>query len=56
MNPQSIPAVKQMIRSISFSETQPLVEEILKINSAEQVFKLLRDTYWDVLPKVDHPR
>jgi phosphotransferase system enzyme I (PtsI) len=49
MNPQAIPTIKQMIRSIKISDTKPLVEEALKLRSAEKVFALLRDTYGDVL-------
>jgi len=49
MNPQAIPTIKQMIRSIKISDTKPLVEEALKLRSAEKVFALLRDTYGDIL-------
>ena len=49
MNPQAIPTIKQMIRSIQISDTKPLVEEALKLRSAEKVFALLRDTYGDIL-------
>jgi phosphotransferase system enzyme I (PtsI) len=49
MNPQAIPTIKQMIRSINISDTKPLVEEALRLRSAEKVFALLRDTYGDVL-------
>jgi phosphotransferase system enzyme I (PtsI) len=49
MNPQAIPTIKQMIRSIKISDTKPLVEEALRLRSAEKVFALLRDTYGDVL-------
>jgi phosphotransferase system enzyme I (PtsI) len=49
MNPQAIPTIKQMIRSIKISDTKPLIEEALKLRSAEKVFALLRDTYGDIL-------
>ncbi|HHP7236578.1 MAG TPA: phosphoenolpyruvate--protein phosphotransferase [Desulfobacterales bacterium] len=52
MNPQSIPSVKHMIRSIQFSDTAPLVEEVLKLTSAEKTFELLRDIYKDVLEEI----
>jgi phosphotransferase system enzyme I (PtsI) len=52
MNPQSIPSVKHMIRSIQFSDTAPLVEEVLKLASAEKTFELLRDIYKDVLEEI----
>ena len=53
MNPQSIPDVKEMIRSINISETPALVDELLKIPSAEKVFRLLRDTYGEVLDQIE---
>ncbi len=53
MNPQSIPVVKQMIRSINIGDTSTLVTEALKITSAEKVFALLRDTYGDILSEFD---
>jgi len=53
MNPQSIPSVKQMIRSIKFADTGPLVDEIMKLRSAEKTFELLRDTYKDVLDEIE---
>ena len=49
MNPQSIPTIKQMIRSINVGETEALVDEALKLMSAEKVFALLRDTYGNIL-------
>jgi phosphotransferase system enzyme I (PtsI) len=49
MNPQAIPTIKQMIRSIKISDTKSLIEEALKLRSAEKVFALLRDTYGDIL-------
>ena len=53
MNPQSIPVVKQMIRSINIGDTSTLVTEALKITSAEKVFALLRDTYGNMLSEFD---
>ena len=53
MNPQSIPTVKQMIRSIKISDTKDLVEEALRLMSAEKVFSLLRDTYGSILSEID---
>jgi len=49
MNPQSIPAVKNMIRKISVKESKAFLEEILKQNSANAAFRLIRDTYGDTL-------
>jgi len=53
MNPQSIPTIKQMIRSINIGETEALVDEALKLMSAEKVFALLRDTYGNILSEFD---
>ncbi len=53
MNPQAIPTVKQMIRSIKISDTRALVEEALKLMSAEKVSSLLHDTYGDILSEFD---
>ncbi len=57
MNPQSIPTIKQMIRSINVGETEALVDEALKLMSAEKVFALLRDTYGNILriPRRNNP-
>jgi phosphotransferase system enzyme I (PtsI) len=52
MNPQSIPSVKHMIRSIQFSDTAPLVKKVLKLASAEKTFELLREIYKDVLEEI----
>lgn len=53
MNPQSIPTIKQMIRSINISDAKDLVEEALKLMSAEKVFALLRDAYGSILSELD---
>lgn len=53
MNPQSIPTVKQMVRSIKMEDTPLLVEEALKLASAEKAFELLRETYGDILSEID---
>ena len=53
MNPQSIPTIKQMIRSIKISDTKELVEKALNLMSAEKVFSLLRDTYGSILSEID---
>ena len=53
MNPQAIPTIKQMIRSINIGDTEALVDEALKLMSAEKVFSLLRDTYGNILSEFD---
>ena len=49
MNPQSIPAVKSMIRSLRMEDAQRLMNEVLKKTSAKEVVKLLEDAYDTVL-------
>jgi len=53
MNPQSIPAVKQMIRSIKIKDTPSLAQEALKLASAEKTFELLRATYGGILSEIE---
>ncbi|MFZ0610659.1 MAG: phosphoenolpyruvate--protein phosphotransferase [Desulfobacterales bacterium] len=53
MNPQAIPTIKQMIRSIKICDTKALVEEALKLMSTEKVLALLRDAYGDILSGLD---
>jgi phosphotransferase system enzyme I (PtsI) len=50
MNPQSIPAVKGMIRSLNLEDIRHFVQKVLEQNSAIDVYKLLLDTYGDLLP------
>jgi phosphotransferase system enzyme I (PtsI) len=45
MNPQAIPAVKLMIRSISLSDARALIQEVLTRKTAKQIFELLREAY-----------
>jgi phosphotransferase system enzyme I (PtsI) len=49
MNPQSIPYIKNVIRSLSVSEAQSFVQETLKKKTARGVFGLLREAYGDIL-------
>ena len=52
VNPQSIPSVKYMIRSIKMQETTALAAEALKLQSAEKVFQLLQATYGEILEQM----
>jgi phosphotransferase system enzyme I (PtsI) len=49
MNPQSIPAAKKMIRSLSISETRSFVTEVLKETSTKGVINLVQNTYGSIL-------
>ncbi|MDY6793223.1 MAG: phosphoenolpyruvate--protein phosphotransferase [Thermodesulfobacteriota bacterium] len=50
MNPQSIPEVKAMIRSLSVESSQQIMKDVLKQTSADGIFNLLKEFYGDILP------
>ena len=49
MNPQSIPAVKSMVRSLNIEDIKPFMKDVLKQTSATAVMKLVQDTYGNIL-------
>jgi phosphotransferase system enzyme I (PtsI) len=49
MNPQSIPHIKQVIRSLSLGDAQSFVQETLKKRTARGVFGLVKEAYADIL-------
>ncbi len=49
MNPQAIPAVKSMIRSLRLKDTRQFVKEVLKQATAGDIEKMVLDTYGHVL-------
>ena len=49
MNPQSIPHVKRVIRSLRLSDAQSFVQETLKKKTARGVFGLVKEAYGDIL-------
>jgi phosphotransferase system enzyme I (PtsI) len=49
MNPQAIPAVKRMIRSIGLSDARAVVHEVLACKTAKQTFEILREAYGDLV-------
>lgn len=49
MNPQSIPAVKSMVRSLNMEDIKPFMKDVLKQTSATAVMKLVQDTYGSIL-------
>jgi phosphotransferase system enzyme I (PtsI) len=55
MNPQSIPLVKRMIKSLKLSDTRPLVEKALKKTTASGVYDLLREVYGDLMSEQLYP-
>jgi len=49
MNPQAIPAVKNMIRKINVQDVRQFMPKVLEQKTANDVFNLIRDTYGDLL-------
>jgi phosphotransferase system enzyme I (PtsI) len=49
MNPQAIPVVKRMIRSVRIADTQAVVQEVLKQPTALKVLAVLRGTYGELV-------
>ncbi|UCD31571.1 MAG: phosphoenolpyruvate--protein phosphotransferase [Desulfobacterales bacterium] len=49
MNPQSIPAVKSMIRALTVKDTRPFVQKVLKESSSNAIIELVKDTYGSIL-------
>jgi phosphotransferase system enzyme I (PtsI) len=49
MNPQAIPQVKRMIRSISLAESKKMVKKILNLRTAREVFEVLRDSFGELV-------
>jgi phosphotransferase system enzyme I (PtsI) len=49
MNPQSIPHIKGVIRSLSLSDAQAFMQEVLKMKTARGVFGVIKEAYGDIL-------
>lgn len=49
MNPQAIPAVKRMIRSLSIQDNRMFIKKVLKQTSAADIMELVQDAYSDIL-------
>ena len=45
MNPQTIPDIKRVIRSLKVEDTRPFLEEVLKQTTARDTFELIKDAY-----------
>ena len=52
MNPQSIPQIKRVIRSLDVKDTRSFVKEALKKKTARGVFELSRNAFGDTLAEV----
>ena len=53
MNSGSIPIVKQVIRKLDSTETEKLVEKILKMRSVPEISDLIKTSYKNILPLGD---
>ena len=51
MNPQTIPNIKRVIRSLNVADARSFVKEVLKQTTAKSTFALIKDTYGSVLSK-----
>ena len=49
MNPQSMPAVKSMIRALKVEDSRAFMKDVLKQNTASEVEELIRETYGSIL-------
>ncbi len=52
MNPQSIPAVKSMIRSLNIEDTRLFALEVLKQTKAADIIDLVRTSYGEILSDI----
>ncbi len=55
MNPQSIPHIKRVIRSLNLSDAKTFAQEALKNKTAGGVFRLIREAYGDILADQAYP-
>ncbi len=49
MNPQSIPAVKRMIRSIDAKDAKQLVADVLRLRRSKDVIRLVEEAYGSIV-------
>jgi phosphotransferase system enzyme I (PtsI) len=54
MNPQSIPAVKRMIRVLNVGDTREFMQEVLKKTTSHGIMNLVKDTYGEMLSNDTH--
>jgi len=51
MNPQSIPAIKSMIRTLNFEDAKAFMKDVFKQKTAIEVEELVKGTFGSVLPE-----
>jgi len=49
MNPQTIPDIKRVIRSLNVADTRSFMKEVLKQNTAKSTFELIKEAYGSTL-------
>lgn len=49
MNPQSIPIIKSIVRSLNAEDTRSFLQEVLKQRTAARIMALTNDTYGNIL-------
>jgi phosphotransferase system enzyme I (PtsI) len=49
MNPQTIPDIKRIIRSLNVADTRSFIKEVLKQTTARSTFELIKDTYSSII-------
>jgi phosphotransferase system enzyme I (PtsI) len=49
MNPQAIPDIKRVIRSLNVADTRTFMKEVLKQTTAKNTFELIKNTYGNIL-------
>ena len=49
MNPQAIPDIKRVIRSLNVADTRAFMKEVLKQTTAKSTFELIKDTFGSIL-------
>ena len=49
MNPQTIPDIKRVIRSLNVADTRSFMKEVLKQTTAKSTFELIKEAYGSIL-------
>ena len=49
MNPQTIPDIKRVIRSLNVADTRSFMKDVLKQNTAKSTFELIKEAYGSIL-------
>jgi phosphotransferase system enzyme I (PtsI) len=49
MNPQAIPDIKRVIRSLKVADARSFMKEVLKQTTAKSTFELIKDSYGNIL-------